>query len=145
MVSSLLKRWRDDSTTVKRQRDGFGAFRKETGCHPVPPQALYIGQTHVYAFKRERNECTDSERRWSCYGKITHSLPALKVPRQSPLVLLVKVLFLTQEKSFDLGSTDPCGSLKVVNLWLETDVFQLRKHYAVLLSSSAFCVQVTWT
>jgi hypothetical protein len=27
---------------LKRQRDGFGAFRKETGCHPAPPQALYI-------------------------------------------------------------------------------------------------------
>jgi hypothetical protein len=24
----------------KRQRDGFGAFRKETGCHPASPQAL---------------------------------------------------------------------------------------------------------
>jgi hypothetical protein len=40
MVSNLLKRWRDDFATVKRQRDGFGAFRKETGCHPAPPQAL---------------------------------------------------------------------------------------------------------
>jgi hypothetical protein len=38
------------------------------------------------------------------------------------------VLFVTQEKSFDIGSTDPRGSLKVVNLWLETNVFQLRKH-----------------
>jgi hypothetical protein len=35
MVSNLLKRWQDDFVTVKRQRDGFGAFRKETGCHPV--------------------------------------------------------------------------------------------------------------
>jgi hypothetical protein len=35
MVSNLLKRWQDDSVTVKRQRDGFGAFRKETGCHPA--------------------------------------------------------------------------------------------------------------
>jgi hypothetical protein len=42
MVSKLLKRWRDDFATVKRQRDGFGAFRKETGCHPAPPQALHI-------------------------------------------------------------------------------------------------------
>jgi hypothetical protein len=40
MLSNLLKRWRDDLATVKRQRDGFGAFRKETGCHPAPPQAL---------------------------------------------------------------------------------------------------------
>jgi hypothetical protein len=33
VVSNLLKRWWDDFATVKRQRDGFGAFRKETGCH----------------------------------------------------------------------------------------------------------------
>jgi hypothetical protein len=31
MVSNLLKRWRDYFATVKRQRDGFGAFQKETG------------------------------------------------------------------------------------------------------------------
>jgi hypothetical protein len=31
----MLKRWRDDFATVKRQRDGFGAFQKETGCHPA--------------------------------------------------------------------------------------------------------------
>jgi hypothetical protein len=42
MVSNLLKRWRDDFTTVKRQRDGFGAFRKEMGCHLAPLQALQI-------------------------------------------------------------------------------------------------------
>jgi hypothetical protein len=35
MVSNRLKGWRDDFATVKRQRDGFGAFRKETGCHPA--------------------------------------------------------------------------------------------------------------
>jgi hypothetical protein len=35
VVSNLLKRWWDDFATVKRQRDGFGAFLKETGCHPV--------------------------------------------------------------------------------------------------------------
>jgi hypothetical protein len=40
------------------------------------------------------------------------------------------VLSVTQEKSFDLGSADPRGSPTAVNLWLETDVFQLRKHYA---------------
>jgi hypothetical protein len=42
MVSNLLKRWRDDFATVKRKRDGFGAFGKETGCHPAPRQALEI-------------------------------------------------------------------------------------------------------
>jgi hypothetical protein len=42
MISNLLKRWRDDFATVKRQRDDFRAFRKETGCHPAPPQALTI-------------------------------------------------------------------------------------------------------
>jgi hypothetical protein len=51
------------------------------------------------------------------------------------------LLFLTQEKSFDLESTDPCGSLKVVNLWLETDVIVDKK----LRRSSVFCVQVTST
>jgi hypothetical protein len=35
------------------------------------------------------------------------------------------VLFITHEKSFDHGSADPCG--KVVNLWPDTDVFQLRR------------------
>jgi hypothetical protein len=30
-----------------------------------------------------------------------------------------ELLFITQEKSFDLGSAVPCGSLMVVNLWLE--------------------------
>jgi hypothetical protein len=43
MVSKLLKKWwRDDFVTAKRQRDGFGAFRKEAGRHPAPPQALCI-------------------------------------------------------------------------------------------------------
>jgi hypothetical protein len=42
MVSNPLKRWWDDFATVKRQRDGFGAFRKETGSHPAPPQVLCI-------------------------------------------------------------------------------------------------------
>jgi hypothetical protein len=45
MVSNLLKRWRDDFAIVKRQRNGFRAFRKETGCHPAPPQALHL---HMY-------------------------------------------------------------------------------------------------
>jgi hypothetical protein len=35
MVSNLLKRWWDDFATVKKQRDGFRAFLKETGCHPA--------------------------------------------------------------------------------------------------------------
>jgi hypothetical protein len=30
---TLLKKKWDDFATAKRQRDGFGAFRKETGCH----------------------------------------------------------------------------------------------------------------
>jgi hypothetical protein len=42
MVSNLLKRWQDDFATVKRQRDGFGAFLKEMGCYPSAPQAIYI-------------------------------------------------------------------------------------------------------
>jgi hypothetical protein len=40
MVSNLLKRWRDVFATVKRQRDGFGAFRKETGCHPASSRPI---------------------------------------------------------------------------------------------------------
>jgi hypothetical protein len=42
MVSNLLKWWRDDFATVKRQRNGFGAYRKETGCHPTPLQAVIM-------------------------------------------------------------------------------------------------------
>jgi hypothetical protein len=40
MVSNLLKRWQDDFETVKRQRDGVGAFQKDTGRHLTPLQAL---------------------------------------------------------------------------------------------------------
>jgi hypothetical protein len=38
---TLLKKKRDGFksakmvATVKRQKDGFGAFRKQTGCHPA--------------------------------------------------------------------------------------------------------------
>jgi hypothetical protein len=32
MVSDLLKRCQDDFMSIKRQRDGFGAFWKEAGC-----------------------------------------------------------------------------------------------------------------
>jgi hypothetical protein len=39
---------------------------------------------------------------------------------------------VTQEKSFDLGSADSCESPTVVNLWLETDVFRLRKFFPQL-------------
>jgi hypothetical protein len=68
---------------------------------------------------------------------MTSSLPNFWSHLQTPEKEEMKEkLFLTQEKSFDLGSTDPCGSPTAVNLWLETDVFQLRKHYAVLRSSS---------
>jgi hypothetical protein len=42
MVLNLLKRRRDDFVTVRRQRKGFGAFQKETGCHPAPLKALLI-------------------------------------------------------------------------------------------------------
>jgi hypothetical protein len=40
------------------------------------------------------------------------------------------LLPVAQEKSFDLASADPRGSSTTINLWLETDVFQLRKHCA---------------
>jgi hypothetical protein len=39
MVTNLLKRWQDDFSTAKRQRDGFGAFQKETRCHPTSSTA----------------------------------------------------------------------------------------------------------
>jgi hypothetical protein len=35
MVSNLLRGWRDDFVTVKKQRHGFGAYQKETACHPT--------------------------------------------------------------------------------------------------------------
>jgi hypothetical protein len=41
-------------------------------------------------------------------------------------------LFGTLDKSFDLCSTDQRESPTGINLWLETDIFQLRKHYAVV-------------
>jgi hypothetical protein len=68
MVSNLLKRWRDDFATVKRQRDGFRAFRKETGCHPAssrptsstgrfPTFSMFSRNvdSHVYKTKRRHN------------------------------------------------------------------------------------------
>jgi hypothetical protein len=48
LVSNVLKWWRNDFVTVKRQRDGLGAFRKETGCHPAPPQALLTARAVLY-------------------------------------------------------------------------------------------------
>jgi hypothetical protein len=49
MVLNLLKRWRDDFATVKRQRDGFGAFQKETECHPTSssPTSSTDMSTHI--------------------------------------------------------------------------------------------------
>jgi hypothetical protein len=47
MVSNLLKRWRDDFAAVKRQRDGFVAFRKGTECHPASPQVLPVASVNV--------------------------------------------------------------------------------------------------
>jgi hypothetical protein len=44
MVSNLLKRWRDNFATVKRQRDS-GLFEKKWDAippNPTPPQAMYI-------------------------------------------------------------------------------------------------------
>jgi hypothetical protein len=43
---------------------------------------------------------------------------------------------VTRKKSFDIGSTDPFVSPTAINRWLETDVFQLRKHCAALRPSS---------
>jgi hypothetical protein len=58
MVSNLLKRCQDDFATVKRQRDGFGAFRKETGCHPASSQALVICYVEFHKSLSERDEIT---------------------------------------------------------------------------------------
>jgi hypothetical protein len=41
-VFKSAKKLANGFTKVKRQRDGFGAFRKETGCNPAPPEALGI-------------------------------------------------------------------------------------------------------
>jgi hypothetical protein len=54
MVLNLLERWRDDSMTVKRKRNGFGAFKKETGCHPAPPEALNIAMDFCIPQKRRK-------------------------------------------------------------------------------------------
>jgi hypothetical protein len=45
IVLNLLKMWQDDFVTIANQRDGFRASRKETGCHPTPPQALVLSET----------------------------------------------------------------------------------------------------
>jgi hypothetical protein len=39
---SAKKRWGDNFATVKRLRDGFGAYLKEKGCHPASTHALII-------------------------------------------------------------------------------------------------------
>jgi hypothetical protein len=50
MVSNLLKSWRDDFETVKRQRDGFGLFEKKRDAipfHPAPPESTgYNTENH---------------------------------------------------------------------------------------------------
>jgi hypothetical protein len=51
MVSNLLKRWQNDIATVKRQRDGFRAFRKETICHPASSCPT---SSTVYKVKRDQ-------------------------------------------------------------------------------------------
>jgi hypothetical protein len=51
MVSNLIKSWQDDFATVKRQRDGFRAYQKETDAilpHPTPLQALVITTTNTF-------------------------------------------------------------------------------------------------
>jgi hypothetical protein len=47
-----------------------------------------------------------------------------------------KAIIRYSGKNLDLGSTDLCGSPTALNLWLETDVFQLRKHCAIVRSCS---------
>jgi hypothetical protein len=47
---------------------------------------------------------------------------------------MISVLFVTQEISFDFGCVVPCRSSMAVILWLEIDVFQLKKHNAYLKS-----------
>jgi hypothetical protein len=47
-LKSAKKRWRDDFATVKRQRDGFEAYRKETGCHPAPLKAVVLSDSYRF-------------------------------------------------------------------------------------------------
>jgi hypothetical protein len=42
MVSNLPKRWQDDFSTVKRQRNGFRALQKEMECHWTPAARTYF-------------------------------------------------------------------------------------------------------
>jgi hypothetical protein len=58
---SAKKRWRDDFATGKRQKDGFGVFRKETGCHPASSrptsstvEAIHFSGTLVTTCKTAR-------------------------------------------------------------------------------------------
>jgi hypothetical protein len=58
MVSNLLKRWRDDSATVKRKRDGFGAFRKKKR-DAIPPH-LALSQVLLVMIPQFKNVCNNA-------------------------------------------------------------------------------------
>jgi hypothetical protein len=58
VVSHLLKKKRDDFATVKMQKDGFRAFRKEQDAippHPTPPQALSVYNMYCSYYKTYLN------------------------------------------------------------------------------------------
>jgi hypothetical protein len=56
MVSNLLKRWRDVSATVKRQRDGFGAFQKKRDAIPSHLKHWCYREKIYYISTRVRTE-----------------------------------------------------------------------------------------
>jgi hypothetical protein len=68
MVSNLLKRWWDDFATVKRQRDGFRAFRKETGCYPASSRPISSTVYMCYPNKQVPRRPLMRESRWSKVG-----------------------------------------------------------------------------
>jgi hypothetical protein len=67
--------WRDDFATVKRPRDGFGAFLKETGCHTAssrPPQSLAISHVNTRLMLYTLNRIWSSSNE-AAEGIIDHS------------------------------------------------------------------------
>jgi hypothetical protein len=61
MALNLLKRWRDDFATVKRQRDVSGLFEKKQDAippHPSPSQALWLRNPKIITVAVKRSYYT---------------------------------------------------------------------------------------
>jgi hypothetical protein len=74
--------------------------------------------------------------------KVSTSMNCCKqqASRDTEIVLAPVPACYSGEK-LDLDIKDLCTSLTAINLWLETDVFQLRKHCTVV-SSSSMCMLI---